>query len=394
MYINEINIKRYKVLEDIKIKLKVPDKDSNIVNLIAGTNGSGKTSLIQLILNAFSGSLSRDELKDSNFSINFLDDYFLQNGVDSNGAYYVAVQNHPEAKHISDLRRFFENNNSYIKEENKNTSPRIISVPNNISNQYNASSKLDIKYSFINKINPSQILGNAELYIKEYVITKERHSNIADPNDRTKEAIASFNSIFKDSDLITKLCDLDASDNHRPIFETINKDKIKIDKLSDGEKQLYGRVVSLMLLNPHNSIILIDEPEMSLHPIWQYAIMDIYKQIGKNNQFIIATHSPYIIAKSHYNELVVLKRKGNKITSEIFDEPPVSRDINNILMEIMGAECLPLEIQFLQKKYRKLVEEGKKESDEGKKLKQKLLDRESENSEFMQSIAIYEDLNF
>lgn len=35
---------------------------------------------------------------------------------------------------------------------------------------------------------------------------------------------------------------------------------VSIDCLSDGERQLYGLIVALMILNPSDSIILIDEP--------------------------------------------------------------------------------------------------------------------------------------
>lgn len=66
-------------------------------------------------------------------------------------------------------------------------------------------------------------------------------------------------------------------------------------------------------------IVLIDEPELSLHPIWQVKYIDFLRDIfgedGKMSvQFVIATHSPYILKSSPLKEVdiaVFSKRSGN-----------------------------------------------------------------------------------
>lgn len=102
--------------------------------------------------------------------------------------------------------------------------------------------------------------------------------------------------------------DLDVHQFNKPIFINGRSKHITINELSDGEKQLYGRVVSLMILNPENSIILIDEPEIALHPSWQQKIMDIYSKIGKNNQIIAVTHSPHILAMTPIENMIFLTK--------------------------------------------------------------------------------------
>lgn len=179
---------------------------------------------------------------------------------------------------------------------------------------------------------------------------------------------------------------------NRPIFKTITGDKITIYQLSDGEKQLYGRISSLLYKNPINSIILIDEPELFLHPRWQYDILDIYRNIGQNNQFIIATHSPYILSKCHYSELILLKKQGDRIVVEQPDRPLAAQDINSIL-GIMEADFMPRETVERHRKYRALVEAGQKDTEEGRALLAEILEHEPEQSEFLQRIRFYEELN-
>jgi predicted ATP-binding protein involved in virulence len=52
----------------------------------------------------------------------------------------------------------------------------------------------------------------------------------------------------------------------------------------------------LIFETPTNAIVLIDEPEISLHVLWQLEFMADLQDIQKANRFqsIIATHSPQI----------------------------------------------------------------------------------------------------
>ena len=72
---------------------------------------------------------------------------------------------------------------------------------------------------------------------------------------------------------------------------------IPLHKLSSGEKNEFNLFFKLIFLTDRDSIILIDEPEISLHVEWQNAfIQDLQGIIEKKNfRVIIATHSPDII---------------------------------------------------------------------------------------------------
>ena len=75
------------------------------------------------------------------------------------------------------------------------------------------------------------------------------------------------------------------------IFEPIFKDKktgslLKVNELSSGEKQIFFRGGSLLENIEDNTIVLIDEPKTSLHPEWQQRILEFYKNINQDNQYI------------------------------------------------------------------------------------------------------------
>ncbi len=372
MYINSLKIDKYQVLEDLEIKFQIPKGGKSVVNVIAGVNGCGKTTLLEWILNMFSNAGSRANL---NGSMLRDDKYTMTDNRTNLHNWHINVHKFKEEQ---------EKSNEYLN--GKHSSSRIIFIPSNMTFNYQAKSSIDTSYKFANIINTNDIVGNAEFFIKEYIIKEERLSSESSPEKRTKDAVDKFNSIFENSEFITKLVNLDIHNQNRPIFETISGDVITIDKLSSGEQQLYARVVSLMILNPHNDVILIDEPEIALHPKWQIDIMKIYENIGKNNQFIVTTHSPFIISQTPYKNLTFLVKENEKIVAKQFSEPPLDRDINTIVKTIMGADYLPKELDKLHKQYRKLFDEDKLDTEEAKDLESKILEFESPNSSFFQGI--------
>ena len=60
-------------------------------------------------------------------------------------------------------------------------------------------------------------------------------------------------------------------------------------------------------------IMFIDEPELTLHLDWQRVLFPTLLKQKKQNQFIIATHSPFIYSKYPEKEIVISDDKGNEI---------------------------------------------------------------------------------
>lgn len=100
-------------------------------------------------------------------------------------------------------------------------------------------------------------------------------------------------------------------DTKKIIFTDKNNVEISLNELSTGEKQIIYRIGYILknLANIHGGIILIDEPEVSLHPIWQTKLKDFLFEIFKEYdvQLIIATHSPYIFQNLDENKESCIK---------------------------------------------------------------------------------------
>lgn len=69
--------------------------------------------------------------------------------------------------------------------------------------------------------------------------------------------------------------------------------------LSSGEKQIIIMIAHLIFEEAQKAsgIFIIDEPELSLHIAWQEIFVQSIMEASPNTQFILATHSPSIIAK-------------------------------------------------------------------------------------------------
>ncbi len=84
---------------------------------------------------------------------------------------------------------------------------------------------------------------------------------------------------------------------------------INSDALSAGEKQM----LSFLCYNAFysQSIIFIDEPELSLHVDWQRELFKVLESQETSNQFLVATHSPFIYAKYPENEIRMSSDRGD-----------------------------------------------------------------------------------
>ena len=83
---------------------------------------------------------------------------------------------------------------------------------------------------------------------------------------------------------------------------------IASDKLSSGEKQM----LSFLCYNTfsENAAIFIDEPELSLHVDWQRFLLPTLLEQETDNQFFVATHSPFIYAKYPDKEILLGEEHG------------------------------------------------------------------------------------
>jgi predicted ATP-binding protein involved in virulence len=86
-------------------------------------------------------------------------------------------------------------------------------------------------------------------------------------------------------------------------------DAIMSEYLSAGEKQMLSFICYNAFFD--NSVIFIDEPELSLHVDWQRQLFPILERQDTTNQFIVATHSPFIYSKYPEKELLLGSDRGD-----------------------------------------------------------------------------------
>jgi predicted ATPase len=68
----------------------------------------------------------------------------------------------------------------------------------------------------------------------------------------------------------------------------------ELSEMSGGERATFPLIFDFAYWTINNSVILIDELELHLHPPLQQGLLKAMQKLGKNNQFIITTHSDAI----------------------------------------------------------------------------------------------------
>ncbi|MGF1806467.1 ATP-binding protein, partial [Aliivibrio sifiae] len=92
--------------------------------------------------------------------------------------------------------------------------------------------------------------------------------------------------------------------------------RLTLNDASSGERSLLLLICSIASQITNDSLILIDEPEISLHPEWQETFIDLLHNAFshyKRCHFIIATHSPLIISNLPESSCYILNMDENTL---------------------------------------------------------------------------------
>lgn len=149
--------------------------------------------------------------------------------------------------------------------------------------------------------------------IHDYSIVK--YDVLADPESFQRDAEAL--KVLTQLDLLT--------------FPSINVVKkgmaFGLENSSSGETHVLSQFIGIMADIKHDSLVLIDEPENSSHPDWQMNYADWLKNIFRTYHdchFIIATHSPLILANLKASESTIIRLKRDE-NNKIMDEGGMER---------------------------------------------------------------------
>ena len=70
-----------------------------------------------------------------------------------------------------------------------------------------------------------------------------------------------------------------------------------VSEASSGERELLTYMFAIFALNVRDALIVVDEPELHLHPKWQQTLLKLFVRLSAKtgNQFLLATHSPTFV---------------------------------------------------------------------------------------------------
>lgn len=125
--------------------------------------------------------------------------------------------------------------------------------------------------------------------------------------------IQAFQEIIGRCEFANKHLEVDKRFGFRFVSEDELHTILTLDQLSSGEKQMIIQVYELLFRAQSGTLVMIDEPELSLHMMWQINYLKNLTQIAQLRGFqcIVATHSPQIF-NSLWSKSVDLFAISNK----------------------------------------------------------------------------------
>lgn len=153
-----------------------------------------------------------------------------------------------------------------------------------------------------------------------------------------------------------------------------NGEVLDIRQLSDGERSFIAMVCDLSrrlaLANPELNtplegagVVLIDEIELHLHPKWQLEVAEKLRTIFPNIQFIMTTHSPFIIQTAREGEVQTL---DSNLMIDPFGKS--LEEVARYVMDVQNTKYSPRirNMKETARLYLALAEEAKTASDKRK----------------------------
>jgi predicted ATP-binding protein involved in virulence len=338
MKIAKVHLENHPLFGTMDFNFTDPEGKTLDTVVIAGVNGTGKTTLLDAI-REMTSSFDR-KYKGSFIEFDLLTLYekkLLNNPITNSSKDRIA-------KYHQKIARIGDSYNLVFEDIIESERPKIIYMPTEINFTKLATKTLSFSLSAyeILVIIDENVISDVPSFSAS-TINSEVYKN---PDLPAKNAIdkvcREINSLFDILGIDAQIIGLNPDGEKLPIFKNSAGSVFDINHLSSGEKQLFVRAMALKMLNANNSVILIDEPEISMHPGWQQRIVKVYEKIGNNNQVIIATHSPFIVGSVPKESVKLLKRVNGQIKVVEYNEISGSYGlpVDIVLRELMDLDTV------------------------------------------------------
>lgn len=290
-YITKVEINKLWGYEDLNFVWNLnPD-----VNILAGDNGSGKSTVLNLVMNILSGNteiiqpiyfesllgLIKISFDNSELIELFSLKYFAST---LDNKFY----NGPSPDFINRQRL-----GNFIKSTFLN-----FSIINTFEQPLRSGELIgQLKASGVKTELDLQIFNLQKKYLDYQITIGNRAIEILQKGENSIIKVSAKKTLFLDT--------IDALFSHtqKKIDRTKNEisfiqrgeKEISPYQLSSGEKQMLIILLTTLVQDEKHFIMIMDEPEISLHPDWQENLIDNIRKLNENVQIIIATHSPSIV---------------------------------------------------------------------------------------------------
>jgi predicted ATP-binding protein involved in virulence len=408
MRIERLQIENFKNFEDIDISF------ANGINLFVGSNGSGKTSILEAINVALGGFFGEQEPKMQRMIEMTEVRLFMSNNklIRSNKASVKAYSELVGGEWVRNLNAVTKNNdtknvkiassygskciNNFNEPENRDLAPLIVYYSTQRLFK-DASQSAKQKYDsaagrrngYLQCLRDNAIKGTLVEWLGNAVTRRatKKIQGIETADlilENVESAIKKTLKYFLELDDEDQIKIYQDPDFDYELFIQLNSDfSLPISHYSDGFRNLIYLIIDLIWrasqLNPwlnldqlsscQTGCVTIDEIDLHLHPKWQAKSIGILMELLPNVQFFITTHSPTVVANfkerlrkdgDNVDVLYILENNSfNKISVSFF-----GRDINSVLNNPMGANSKAIEILELIRAFDRITENPESTDDD------------------------------
>jgi AAA15 family ATPase/GTPase len=308
--ITEITFNQFGNLSNVHLDFKKLDgKPFNTVVFI-GENGSGKTRILEAItdflnyksfapFSSFCYSVNGKEFRCTPYTTNLEIGFHYREDLTSHEKMTIAFGKGYKQDPDDDIRKF---GFAYSGARANFTTNKISSVSALAIDTDNYEDPNDEDFTRIKQLLVDLYSQDADEWM---TISKEGKSHDYEAEFKTKSRIFRFENAFNAFFENLKYKGVVTEHGEKVVLFEKYGENLSIDQLSTGEKQIVFRGATLLrnIKAINHGIVLIDEPEISMHPRWQQRIFSFYKNLFtidgvQQVQLFIATHSEYVIKEA------------------------------------------------------------------------------------------------